>query len=103
MALHVHNLWSNLFDPHGRRWLAWDRLNFLLGRHPGGDKTLHDRGIPRMYMHVFGKREVLSLLKAANLHVEEVIPLSSTAATPLAHPHVLGNLRANGWIIFARC
>ena len=27
--------------------------------------------------------------------------LSNTAAAPLTRPHVLGDLRANGWIIFA--
>lgn len=101
LALHVHNVWSNLFDPDGRRWLLWDRINFWLGRHAGGDKIFHDRGIPRMYMHVFRKREILSLLTSADLHVDEVIPLSRTGGAPLARPGLLGGFRANGWIVFA--
>jgi hypothetical protein len=100
-ALHVHNLWHNLLNPHGRRWLLRDRWNRLLRREPGGDVRMHDRGIPHMYMHVFARSEVQVLLRAAGFAIDEVIPLSKTGSSALSHPFWLGGLRANGWIILA--
>lgn len=100
-AVHVHNLWFNLFNPHGRRWLLWDRVHVLLKRHPGGDKTLSDRGIPHMYMHVFSRSEILALIRSAGFSVDQVIPLSDTGGAPLAFPGFFGSFRANGWIILA--
>src|SRR5690606_21424715 len=45
MALHAHNLWLNLRDPQGRRWLG-KRLPRLLSRDPeAGDRQMTYRGI----------------------------------------------------------
>jgi hypothetical protein len=101
LALHVHNLWYNAWLPTGRTWLLRDRLRTWLWRQSGGDRRMHDRGIPNMYMHVFSFGEIRSLLQRAELTLDEVVPLDATCSGPLARPRWLPRLRANGWILFA--
>jgi len=101
-ALHVHNVWFNAFDPQGRRWLLKDRFRKLLGHADAGDKRLHDRGVPHMYMHVFSRRELLRQLREAGFTLETLVPLRPDGEGPLRFPHGLGSLRANGWIVRVR-
>ena len=101
-ALHVHNLWFNLFDAQGRQWLWQDRRQRWFKGRAGGDRVVHDRGIPNFQMHVFSKREITGLLGAAGFRIEHWHPLNATAAGALEWPAVLGGLRANGWLIFAK-
>ena len=75
-ALHVHNLWFNLFDAQGRSWLWRDRWQRWMYGKSGGDRVVHDRGIPNFQ--------------------------NATASGPLTSPRMFGGLRANGWIIIAR-
>jgi SAM-dependent methyltransferase len=100
-AVHAHNLWHNVFNPQGRRWLLRDRYEHYLRGQPGGDVRMHDRGIPHMYMHVFTRSEIVRLLQAAGFVVDEVLPLNATGAGPLRRPIWWGGLRANGWILVA--
>lgn len=101
LAFHVHNLWLNLRDPQGRRWLVADRLRRLAGRPGRGDRTMPYRGIPNMTVHLFSFREVRSLVRAAGLRIAEVVPLDEVSARPIAAPWWLRDLRCGGWIIFA--
>lgn len=101
LALHVHNLWFNLFDSQGRAWLARDRWNHWLGLKPGGDRVVHDRGIPNFQMHVFSRSEIVSLLRRAGFRIDLLHPLNATASGPLHSANLLSRLRANGWIIVA--
>lgn len=98
-ALHVHNLWFNLFDAQGRAWLWKDRRQRWLRGQPGGDRVVHDRGIPNFQMHVFSQREIQQLLTAAGFSIELWQPLNATASGPLPSPWLCGGLRSNGWII----
>lgn len=102
LALHVHNLWFNLFDAQGRSWLWIDRRQCWLGGKPGGDRVVHDRGIPNFQMHVFSRREITQLLHAAGFAIDRWQPLNATASGPLPSPWMFGGVRANGWIIVAR-
>jgi SAM-dependent methyltransferase len=101
LALHVHNVWFNAWLPAGRSWLVRDRLGKWLLCRPGGDRRMHDRGIPNMFMHVFSCGEICGLLREAGLVLDEVVPLDATCSGPLARPHWLPRLRANGWVFFA--
>lgn len=101
-ALHVHNLWFNLFDSQGRRWLLQDRWQRWFGGRTGGDRVVHDRGIPNFQMHVFSQREISRLLAGAGFTIEHWHPLNATAAGALGWPAVFGGVRANGWLIFAK-
>lgn len=102
LALHVHNLWFNLFDAQGRAWLRKDRWQCWFRGKAGGDRVVHDRGIPNFQMHVFSRREIAQLLTAAGFSIEYWQPLNATASGPLTSSWLAGGLRANGWIIVAR-
>ncbi len=101
LALHAHNLWLNLHDPQGRRWLltqAWQALR----RDPGlGDRRMTYRGVPGMEVHLYRWRELRDDLHTAGFAIDEVLPLDSVTARPIAHPGVLPSLRAGGWIVIA--
>lgn len=102
LALHVHNRWFNLFDPQGRSWLwkdCWRRS--VLGQ-PGGDRIVHDRGIPNFQMHVFSQSEIRRLLRDAGFEIEVWHPLNATASGPLKWQRLGSRWRANGWIIIAK-
>ena len=102
LALHVHNLWFNVVDSQGRSWLWKDRWQRWFQGRPGGDRVVHDRGIPNFQMHVFSRREIAGLLGAAGFQITAWHPLNATASGPLALPVLGGGWRANGWIIVAK-
>jgi hypothetical protein len=101
LALHVHNLWFNLFDSHGRRWLWNDRWQHWVQGRPGGTRSVHDRGIPNFQMHVFSWNEIARLLEHTGFKITARHPLNATASGPLKYAQFLGKARANGWIIIA--
>ncbi len=99
-VLHVHNYWFNLYDPGGPWWLVknlW-RSVFVRGVETG-DKFFFYRGIPNMFLHLFTRRELNRALKKAGFRVREITYLSPTRQRALTWPWLLGNLRANGWIV----
>ena len=102
-AVHVHNVWFNLYDPQGRWWLLGSLFRSLLpGAAPLGDKVFFYRGIPNMYLHVFRRRELVRELRLAGLEPIEVVPLDAARHGRLAYPWFLGDFRANGWIAVCR-
>jgi len=102
-VVHVHNLWFNLYDPGGRRWLLRHLPAVLCDRHTElGDKYFHYRGIPRMFLHTFTRGELLRALGRAGFRIEELIPLDVSRQRRLARSWFLGRFRANGWIAVCR-
>ncbi len=101
LALHAHNLWLNLGDRQGRRWLAGEIWGAILGRPEFGDRTMTYRGMPGMTVHLYRWRELRDDLAAAGFIVDEAIPLHSITARVIRAPAILPGLRAGGWIVFA--
>ena len=102
-VLHVHNLWFNLYDSAGRRWLLKHLPAVLFDRRVElGDKYFHYRDVPRMFLHTFTRGELLRALGRAGLGVEELIPLDASRQRPLARGWFFGSFRANGWIAVCR-
>jgi hypothetical protein len=101
LALHAHNLWLNLRDPEGRRWLWGQAIKALLQRPDRGDRQMTYRGIPGMEVHLFRWGEIRGDLRTAGFHIEEIVPIDSVHAKPIAAPLFLHQLRAGGWLIFA--
>jgi SAM-dependent methyltransferase len=100
LVVHVHNLWYNLFDPAGRRWLVPHLGAVLFGRRLElGDKFFHYRGIPRMFLHTFTRGELTRALARAGFRAKELIPLNATRQRPLRSAWLFGRFRANGWIV----
>ncbi len=102
LALHVHNLWLNLRDRQGRRWLLGQLRPLLLGRADAGDRRMTYRGIPNMEVHLYRWGELRRDVRAAGLQIQEVLPLDEVDARPIAAPWLLPSIRAGGWVVFAR-
>lgn len=99
-VIHVHNFWYNLYDPGGPWWVIASVLRSLFARDfEAGDKFFDYRGVPKMFLHVFRRREILRDLRSAGFHIREVIRLDPRRHRALSRPWLFGDLRANGWII----
>jgi SAM-dependent methyltransferase len=102
LALHVHNRWHNLLSMEGQAYLISNGLRVLIGRGEWGDKYISRyRGIRDMYVHVFSRREIFSLLRAANFEVIERIDLNQPRSGPLRWRWARG-VFANGFVLLAR-
>lgn len=98
-VVHVHNFWYSLFDPGGLWWMIGNCLRAALVRDiERGDKCFHYSGVPDMFLHVFTRGELTSVLRRAGLRIKEVILLDPARHKELRWPWFLGRLRANGWI-----
>lgn len=102
LALHIHNVWLNLRDPQGRRWLHHRLPALLAGRDTASDRRMDYRGVPGMEVHLYRWGEIRRELREAGLHIEEVVAISELTADPIPAPWFLGGIRAGGWIIRAR-
>lgn len=102
IALHAHNLWLNLHDPQGRRWLVSQGLR-AMRRDPNlGDRRMTYRGVPGMEVHLYRWKELRADISLAGLKIEEALPLDAVSARGIACPSIMPNIRAGGWIVFAR-
>jgi SAM-dependent methyltransferase len=100
LALHAHNIWLNLRDPQGRRWLLRQLPRLFRGSKEFGDRRMTYRGIPGMEVHLYRWRELRRDLNHAGLRIDEVIPLDEVTAAPIRNPGRLPSLRAGGWLVF---
>jgi hypothetical protein len=102
LALHVHNLWLNLRDPQGRKWLLKHFSRAILLRSELGDRRMTYRGIPGMEVHLYRWAELKREFHSAGFEIDEVIPLDDVTYQPIARPWLLHRVRAGGWMVFAR-
>jgi SAM-dependent methyltransferase len=100
-ALHVHNLWLNLRNPQGRRWLVRHAARALVRRDALGDRRMDYRGINGMYVHLYRWGELKRELGLAGFRIDEVVPIDEVSAEPIGVPWLGHSLRAGGWIVFA--
>ncbi len=101
LALHAHNVWLNLRDPQGRRWLLGQTIRLFGGRDEFGDRRMTYRGIPGMEVHLYRWGELRGDLARAGFTVDEAVPLDETTAAPIPDPKRFPSLRAGGWLVFA--
>jgi SAM-dependent methyltransferase len=98
-VLHVHNRWFNAWTRHGRRLLAGDLWNSLLGRQAAGDYRMPaHQGLGPMPMHLFTRREVERLLRGVGFEIVEVRSIAVDGTSS----RWLSRLRAYGYLIAAR-
>lgn len=102
LALHAHNLWLNLRDPQGRKWLLRQSPRILLGRDDAGDRRMTYRGIPNMEVHLYRWGELRRALTGNGFTIDEVLPIDEVDAAPIALPWLGHPIRAGGWLVFAR-
>lgn len=101
LALHAHNLWLNLRDPQGRRWLLGQTRRWITRSGELGDRRMTYRGIPGMEVHLYRWAELKRDLNMAGFVIDEVVPLDEVTAQPIPRPDWLPSLRAGGWFVFA--
>lgn len=100
--LHVHNRWFNAWDAGGRRWLCYDLLRSLARPEDKGDRVMPvHQGVAGLTLHLFTRREAVSLLKLAGFRILEVRPVSLRPDGRLPAPWWFGWLRAYGYLIAA--
>ncbi len=101
IALHAHNIWLNLGDPQGRRWLAGHLARAFTLRGELGDRAMTYRGIPGMSVHLFRWGELRRLFRRAGLRIDQVLPIDRTTAQPIPRPWLWPAVRAGGWLVLA--
>ncbi len=101
LALHAHNVWLNLGDPQGRRWLWGQLARRWLGRASFGDRRMTYRGVAGMEVHLYRWSELASDLRSTGFRIDEVIPLDAIDARTIPAPWLLSRFRAGGWVILA--
>ncbi len=101
LALHAHNLWLNLWDRQGRRWLLEQAGRYARGAGDAGDRTMTYRGVPGMEVHLYRWSELRADLRSAGFTIDETLALDAVSAKPIALPRIIPGLRAGGWIVFA--
>jgi SAM-dependent methyltransferase len=102
LALHAHNLYLNLKDPQGRRWLLGQCRTRWRDPDSAGDRRMTYRGIPNMEVHLYRWPELRREVRAAGLRIDEALPIDAELARPIRWPWLLPSLRAGGWLVFAR-
>jgi SAM-dependent methyltransferase len=101
LALHVHNVWHNLRDSGGRRWLAGRAFRCLFPGEEFGDSWVPNYyGLPHLFLHLFGWRELTRLLRGAGYRIARTVFLDAPRTGELAGP--LKAIRANGFFVAAR-
>jgi SAM-dependent methyltransferase len=101
IAVHAHNLWLNLRNWQGRRWLWSQAWRACVSRCELGDREMDYRGMSGIHVHLYRWSELKSDLCAAGFRIEHVLPLDPVSAAPIAAPWFAHALRAGGWIVFA--
>lgn len=101
LALHAHNIWLNLDNAQGRRWLLGQAGALLRGSPNAGDRQMTYRGIPGMEVHLYRWGELRRDLRGAGFRIDEVLPIDTATAQPIPAPWFWPGLRAGGWIVFA--
>ena len=102
LVLHVHNRWGNLFHPLGRAWLIGNLADWLRGLPVElGDKFFDYRDVPKMFLHLYTRRELVGAVCEAGFKLRELISLDTERRHALRWPWLFGRVRANGWIAVA--
>jgi SAM-dependent methyltransferase len=102
LALHAHNLWLNLFDPQGRRWLLGQAFGGLTKRPELGDRRMLYRGVPGMEVHLYRWTELRNELTLAGFEIEKTLAIDAISGRVISAAWLLPGLRAGGWVVFAR-
>ena len=115
--LHAHNVWSQLRDRGGVRWLANHLVDVVRKKNEFGDRFSDYRGIRNMFIHSFRKRELITLLEGSRFSVQEIYPVTralldqiescnnndeAAMAEVIDRSRSAGMFQAIGWIVVCR-
>lgn len=84
LVLHVHNRWAALHESGGttKLFLSWWR-SLRDSEHEFGDATYAYRGLEKMFMHRYSRRELMQDLTTCGWHVKEMnlVSIDATSTT----------------------
>lgn len=102
LILHAHNRWAATRDPGGLSHLVASWLRSL--RDPEfdfGDRVYGYRGLPNMFLHSYGRSELLRDLRLAGFTACQIIPLTVRGDGQLSGRWFASGLRAGGFMVSA--
>lgn len=100
--VHVHNRYRSLLDPGGPNWLARSWLTSRWDRNTEfGDRIYSYRRLPKMFLHIYSRRELRQDLRFAGLRNITVQPIDATGSKLLPPSWLAQPIRAGGYFAFA--
>lgn len=100
--VHVHNRYLSLTDPGGPKWLLGSWWASWLDRNAEfGDRVYSYRRLPKMFLHIYSRRELLADLHAAQFGKIEILPITARGDARLPRPWLVPEVRAGGYFAFA--
>lgn len=100
--VHVHNRYRSLLDPGGPGWLARSWLSSRWDRDTEfGDRIYSYRRLPKMFLHIYSRRELRQDLQFAGLRNITIHPIDSTGSRLLPPSWLTQPIRAGGYFAFA--
>lgn len=99
LVLHAHNRYHSLWDPYGPAWLLATRCKSWFDRNwEFGDRVYAYRGLPKMFLHIFSRRELGRLVTEAGFQQVVFHPINLTGEALLERRWWTG-LRAGGYFV----
>ncbi len=96
--VHVHNRMLSLFDPGGLHWLLSSWWASCLSRDAEfGDRIYAYRRLPKMFLHIYSRPELLADLRAAGFKHIEILPINSTGESLIYSKQHLSSFLAGGY------
>ena len=100
--LHAHNVWYQLRYPGGLRWALGNGLRAIRGKSEFGDRESNYRGINKMFIHSFRRRELVRALSHAGFREFDWFGVSPHQEQPVDGLPVGHPLRLVGWVVACR-
>lgn len=102
LILHAHNRWAAVRDPGGLRHLFGSWMRSRRDREfDFGDRVYNYRGLPNMFLHSYGKTELLADLRFAGFQTSRFVPLTVRGDGELSQRWFATSLRAGGFMVAA--
>lgn len=102
LLLHVHNRYRSLIDPGGLSWLIRTFLSSLGNSQVElGDRVYAYRGLPKMFLHIYSRRELLNDLHSAGFEHTQIYYVADKGDAILPSSTLFPGLRAGGFLAVA--
>jgi len=100
--LHAHNVWFQLRSPGGFRWAISNGWSRLRGEREFGDRMADYRGLRKLFIHSFRKKELQRNLVENGFSDLTWYGVSPGATEVLDSLPMASSLRLVGWIVVCR-
>ncbi len=102
LILHVHNRYHRSYQSIQLAWLLRSRMQSLRSGQEFGDRLSSYRGLPKMFLHIFSRREIVHDVRAAGFSEIDVLPIDGTSSKLLAKQAAFIDLRAGGFFVIGQ-